>query len=545
MNKTFLLSKMILTLSFSELFKDTRAKRNAFFVFLGFLPLIVIWLYILSSIISSSIYILAPSDNEPIILGILFVLTAIITVLFSIPSVISSYYFADDMENYLTMPFHPYQLVIGKSLAPLLITYMVNLAILAPTMIFYGMATGSGILYVCLSIFIFILFPIIPFIVAALIVMLGMRYVNIAKNKDRSKVYAGIFSLVFIIGFNIIIRLNTNSNQMSQEIGSWLNQQEQLVWQVTKLFPSAYVATNTLTSSTWWMMILFLILFIVLTALALYLFITIGQRMYFKGMLGINKGGKGKKKQHIEKRIGSNPTLVTLTKKELKTIVRTPNFFMNCIVQSLFLPVFFVAMIAFDDSIGSIASFIQSSNEVNVLLTTFSITVFMLGINLTATSSISRDGQWWFTNLYIPIEPKTVIYSKVITAWIIEGISIILLGGIFLYLGVPTIPLLMWGILVTMVSWISGTLGTIIDLHYPALNWTDEQEIFKMRYIPLLSFLIQIFVFGAAILAIWRLPYFTGVWQTFLAMSVVLVIAIYLGNHLLKKAIQKHYFHML
>lgn len=531
---------------FSMVGKDEKFKFNVFIISIALIPIGIMWMFLLNTIISSLYLVLEPTGHESIIIATGLVLTGILLLFTSIPSILSSFYFAEDIEDYLAMPFHPYQLVIGKSLAPLLTIYGLSAVIIVPILFFYGLASGGGILFALNGFLTFIFFPLIPFILSSLMVMVLMRYANISKNKDRTKLVAGMFSLFLIVGFNVIIRLNQDTEQLSQGFATWVEQQDQLLWNFTKFLPNVYAATNALEVEVWWHSILFLILFLLITVIAMALFIVFGQRFYYQGVLGIAGGGKGKKVANIETRTSSRSILWSYTIKELKTIIRTPAFFMNCVINSLFAPFFIFIMMFIDENIGAMADTLQSIAPKSILLAMFLFSLFVLGTNATATSSISREGTNWFTNLYMPIQPKTILYGKLLAAWIVEFVSIVLLLILFGFvINVPIIVLLLWLILVIGGSWISNLIGVYIDIYNPKLNWNDEQQVFKSRFAPLLSLLILFFGFGTLVLSLWFLPFVTNVWITFLILSIVIGASIYFTQRKLIQTVHNQFMYIM
>lgn len=531
---------------FSMVGKDDKFKINVFIISLALIPIGIMWMFLLNTIISSLYQVLEPTGHESFIIAIGLILTGILLLFTSIPSILSSFYFAEDIEDYLAMPFHPYQLVIGKSLAPLLTVYGISAVVILPILFFYGLAYGSGILFALNGFLTFIFFPLIPFILSALMVMVLMRYANISKNKDRTKFVAGMFSLFMIVGFNVIIRMNQDTDQLSQGLGKWLEQQDQLLWNVTKFIPNVYAATKALEVDVWWHSVLFLVLFLLITVIAITLFIVFGQRFYYQGVLGISGGGKGKKVEDIESRTSSRSILWSYTTKELKTIIRTPAFFMNCVINSLFAPFFIFIMMFIDEDIGAMASTLQSIAPKSILLALFLFSIFVLGTNPTATSAISREGSNWFTNLYMPIQPKTILYGKLLAAWIVESVSIVLLLILFGFvINVPIFVLILWLILVVGASWISNLIGVFIDIHNPKLKWNDEQQVFKSRFAPLQSLLILFFGFGTLVLFLWFLPFVTNVWITFLILGIVIGTSIYFTQRKLIQTVDTQFIHIM
>lgn len=541
MNRTKILFKTMMKLYFSAIFKTEKAKVSAFLVFLAMLPIGALLLVSLSSLMSVAYSILEPANQQSLILAIAFLITGLLLLLLSVPAGLTAFYFSDDIENYLPMPFHPYQILIGKSLPPLLTTYALGALMLVPVLGIYGSLDGIGIFYIINSLFIFLLFPLIPFILSSLLVMFLMRFANISKNKDRIRVLAGVFSLAFVVGINVVVRLNTDSGGVAQETGKWMEQQDHFLWNITKILPNVYIGTKALSTSGW-VSLLFLFLFILCTLVLVGLFIWGGQKLYYKGVLGLSGSGKGKVVANIEQTSISRSVIRTYTLKEIRTIFRTPAFFINCIVQGLFAPMLLLIILFMDDGLGSMAPSLSTMEDKSILLAAFFFSVFVLGSNPTASSAISRDGPRWFVNLYLPIQPLTIIYGKAIAAMIIEGITIIILTLLFVFfLPVPPLVITLWAILIVAASWFSSLIGIYYDLDDPKLEWLDEQEVFKTRFTPLISFVVQLFSLGCVVLVVWLLPFINNVWGVFLLMGITLAVAIWIADHRLQKKVKEQY----
>ena len=91
--------------------------------------------------------------------------------------------------------------------------------ILLPIFITYGLKSGAFITYYIYMIFIYLLFPIVPLVLASLLMTVIMRYTNIAKNKDRGNIFIGIVSILFIVGINVFLQWKNKSSFSEDAIG--------------------------------------------------------------------------------------------------------------------------------------------------------------------------------------------------------------------------------------------------------------------------------------------------------------------------------------
>ncbi|MFC7062687.1 putative ABC transporter permease subunit [Halobacillus seohaensis] len=552
MSKTWKLIRIMLKMQFSLAQKSTSEKMGYLFLLLFAIPFSVFIFFALDGIIGGLYDVLAPTGNESFILGILLMMMFVLFVFVSIGSILSSFYFAEDIESFITLPFQPYQIMLGKSATPFLTLYLTNTAILAPALFIYGLHSEAGITYYIYSVIIWLITPILPFVLTAIVIMYLMRFLNISKNKDRMKIFAGLFMFIFIIGINIVFRLNTSSTETGEEFAQIITEQNALIEMFTKLFPHAYLSSISLTQPDTTLGIVFLLLTVLLTIAIFFIYLTAGQKLYFKGVLGLSGGSKKVfNEEKALKQMKQGNVLFISWLKEMRIMLRTPTFFTQIIVQSLVFPILFIVIVVFDSgggqfSVLSLGPMIEQADEKKVILSLLGFTVFALGINPAAISSISRDGKNWFNHLYMPIRAETVIMSKVVAAFSINLLTIIVIGVVaFIFAKIPITIGGIWIGLSLIISWITCIAGTTLDLYTPHLKWTDEREVFKGRMIGILSLIIEVVVFGSIILLLWNIKLFEGLWLTSIVLLVVFTLLSILSHVILKKVIRTHFYSIL
>lgn len=534
MRKTRRLIRTMLKMQYSTAGKD--GKQIFAFIVMGIflLPLTFIYISVLKGIVFTMYDLLSPTGNANIILGITFLVVSAFLFFISIASILSSFYFSEDVESFIPYPFQPYQLMLAKAASPFINLYLTSSIMFVPTLFVYGIASNAAILYYFYGILLFLMLPIVPFVIAAVILMFFMRFANISKNKDRTKVLAGLLSLVFIIGINVVIRLNQDPENLANSFSEMIQQQNGLLQMVTKFLPTAYFGTMALSSSGSFSGLLFLLAVISISVLGIILFLSLGQKLYFKGVLGLSSGNKSKLKPNkLQKNMKSRPFWLSYMLKELRVLFRTPTFFVQCVAQSLFSPVFLIVIILFESSTSAVGTMLTTFSGKNMILILFIITIFMLGTNPSSISAISKDGSSWFTNLYYPVKLQHIVYSKIGAAWLINLISVvtIFIIGLF-FIQLPLIILFLWLFIALESSWFTSLMGTYLDFIKPKLNWTEEQEVFKTRLIGLKALAIEAGTFGLAALILWKLPFISGMWSTATLLVLLLALAIIIVHYL-------------
>ncbi|MEC3883533.1 ABC transporter permease [Halobacillus sp. HZG1] len=544
MNKAWKLMRIMVKMQLSMANKSSMEKFGFVMIGLMMIPFGLLILFFIQGIIGNMYAALEPLGNEGVILGLLFVMMTFIFCFTSIGTVLSSFYFAEDVESFISLPFQPYQILFGKSAVPFLSLYGLNAILLLPSLIFFGLHSGAGVLYYLSALIIWSLTPIIPFVLTAIVLMFIMRFANISKNKDRTKVLVGLLGFVFAIGINVLIRLDSGTGNVAE----MLTQQNALLELVTKFFPTAYFSSIALTEIGNWTGVFYFLLFVTLSLGAFFVFLTVGQSFYFKGVLGLSGGKRSDfNEEKIQKQVKQQSLLMSLWKKEMRIIFRTPTFFTQIVVQSLFFPVFLIIIMMLDPN-GPLTGWGTQLNVMEgkkVILGMFGITVVALGINPASFSSVSRDGKSWFNHLYLPIPASTVILSKLLVSFFMNGLSILLLSlAALIVLKVPFTIWLLWFVISLITGWVASIAGLMIDLYSPKLNWTDEREVFKGRFIGIVPLALESAVFGIIILILWNSG-LQGIWTVGSVLILVLVTITALTQYFLNRMVQRKYYKIL
>ncbi|UOR13253.1 putative ABC transporter permease subunit [Halobacillus amylolyticus] len=545
MAKTLKLIQVMVKMQLSLAGKSTNEKVGYVFLAIVALPFALFVLYMLDGIIGSMYDVLASTGNENVILGLLFVIITFLFIFISIGTILSSFYFAEDVESFVALPLQPYQIMLGKAAVPFLTLYLTNLLLLAPALIIYGVHSGAGIIYYIFGFILWLLTPVIPFVLTSVVVMFIMRFLNLSKNKDRMKIFAGLLTFIFAIGINVVIRLNSSGSSAGEDLAQLVAEQNSLLQMVTKFFPTAYFSSISLTTPTSLAGVGYFLLTCVLCLIALLFMMTTGQKLYFKGVLGLSGGAK-KNINHVKmtKKMKKRNVVYSGWIREMRIMLRTPTFFTQIIVQSLLLPVLFIVIIVMDTSgtFGNIGTMLEAFQGKTMILSMVGFTVFILGVNPASISSVSRDGKSWFNHLYMPIQAETVMLSKLLASFFINLLSLVVIAIIAFFVKIPLMIGIIWICLSLLINWFTSVIGTILDLYTPNLNWTDEREIFKGRLIGVLALILEVAVFGAVIVLLWNIDAIQGLWMTSMILFVTLLVLTLISNQILKKMINKYFY---
>ncbi|MBV1820127.1 hypothetical protein L0P52_10680 [Clostridium cochlearium] len=455
---------------------------------LGFMPL----LKSLSASTSNIYDILKQINEESIILYMGIAATSLAIFIFAIFHVMNTFYFSMDIENLIPLPLRSYEIIGSKLILIIIYEYITEIIFLLPVLIQYGIKINAGLVYYIYGAIIFLINPIVPTILCTILIMVIMRFSNLGKNKDRFKMISGVVALSIGIGINLFIQSITSRNQSKDQIENMIMTiKGKYVGVLSKIFPTTKSGVYSLIEHNNFKGFIYICLFLIITLLFLVAFIYIGEKLYLKGVVGISETTSTRKAiedADLHRYTKKRSVITSYVLKEIKVLLRTPIYFMNCILMNFLWPVFFIAPIAMQ---GELSEIIQEVNAILqdidgikfVVIIAFSVVLFITATNGIAASSISREGQNLYFNKFVPLDVKNMFMAKIVTAVIIEFVSIsFILLIISLIIKVPLIVIISILIITIPAMFFSSLMGLIIDLYYPKLNWDNEQKAVKQNF---------------------------------------------------------------
>lgn len=328
MRNTWIVTKIMLKMQYSSTSKQSNTWIYGLLVVILIPFFLIIMMQVFRSIIENVYHLLAEVNQESMLLGLAFLFITAVLLFFSFITILSAFYFSDDITAYIPLPLHPHQLLIGKAANPLIYNYLISAVIFIPFLFIYGSISNAPILFYVYGLILFIVFPIIPFTIVAVILMFVMRYVNIAKNKDRSKIFMGAGSLLFVILINVLVRLNLDDAALMNTFTVYMQEQEGILKMITMIFPPAYFGALSLHFAGSWSGLPALAALLAIFTITALLFILAGHHFYLKGVRGLSSGSKGKLSEKASHKLTKERSILkTYILKDIKIIIRTPAFF--------------------------------------------------------------------------------------------------------------------------------------------------------------------------------------------------------------------------
>ena len=209
----------------------------------------------------------------------------------------------------------------------------------------------------------------------------------------------------------------------------------------------------------------------------------------------INKKYKFKKENKIKKYI----------KKDIKNMIKSPTFFIQNILQYIFIAILFIIILNIFFPI--IVQQIDADNMIEkmgleefklqaTLISVAIIQILFVFSNLSITA-ISREGKNAIFMKHIPISLYKQIKIKALPQMIINTIIIlaIIIDVYFQQINIQFIYLLFVFITSMLINIINSYLLVLVDLNKPNLNWTNQESITKNSGNKLYQYVITIITF--------------------------------------------------
>ncbi|GIP33842.1 hypothetical protein [Paenibacillus sp. J2TS4] len=504
MNKTLSLTKILLKNGSGTWGSKNSSKKRRIpigvlvpiLIAIGLIPVFSIFYFFISSVYDG----LAPIGQEGLILALGLTTVSLVVFFFGIFYVINVFFFAQDLEHLLPLPVKPSQILTAKFSVALVYEYLTELFILMPILITYGIKSGAGILYYVYSAVIFLTLPVLPLLLASFISMLIMRFTNVSKHRDRYRMIGGAAAIFLGIGFNFFFQRfaknKLDPEQLQQIVAEGNNS---IIQTITTLFPNAKLGAFALINEASLIGFGYLLFFLAISAIAYWLFMLLGNWIYFKSVMGMSESSSRRQKvsdEKFDKMTQQSSVLKAYTVKELKVLFRTPAYFTNCVIISFLWPLLLVIPLVAQsgslEGIKQLSPYLFNENTAGlVLVCAFGFFLFTAGINPTAATAISREGQGVFINKYLPVPFSKIVMAKVLSGFVLNFVSVLLAVMIaYFLLALPlyyAILLLALGVPAVLFG---AFIGIIIDIHFPKLNWDNEQKAVKQNMNSLFSTLL-------------------------------------------------------
>ena len=454
------------------------------------------------------------------LVGCIMLLAMVTTFIFGILKCLGLY-FSRDVDFLFAMPISSRVAFLGKFTPIFVSEVLLNALIIVPGLIIYTKYASVDAMFWVKMVPVVLFSAAIPMALATLVSWALMGASALVKHKDKILL---ALSVLFFVGYMLAVQYLSAGMETMDEVTMVIGLLTGgILESITSAFPPACWAAEALVygGSTG------------MNALLLYLGVSIGALVLSMYVAGRSFGklsgkqtetAKSEKQVDMEKSTKQRGVMAALVVKEWRSILRSPVYTMNSLVPVLVGPimVFSVFLIPRGD-IGTLNEFLASVEIPPDIMGYIGLgmmaLMYFLGFMSPGAATVyTREGQAVWVLKTLPVEPKKILMSKLIFAFMIDllaiGLMAVLLVLVAGFLPLGLVLLAAVGAIITSMPVLIGSV--LIDMQKPNLTWINEtaaikrgrsvmlQMLLGFGYMAVLGGLVYLlFTMGAATEVVW------------------------------------------
>jgi len=476
-----------------------------FAALVGFAPIIFAYIKLLNGF-----YDLGAALEQPEFILMLAVLgSLLLTLIFGIISLLSGFYFSNDLGILVPLPLTPVQVLASKFVQVLATEYLSIMFVFWPAIIVYGAKAQPALWYWLASLAVFLLLPLIPLLIAAILVIPLMRFRKSGSDSERwTAIISVIIVIVMLVGQVAFQRMAMQHSSGGDLEKALFQTSLGLSKNVSRYFPPSLWAmqaihkAGTLAGGGY-----FLLYALVAAGLGTLMFI-MAKKLFYRGLLSGKENRASKKtidKVQLTRETGQRRTVLTaIFMREWKIFWRNSMWVVNSMVGALIMPLIFgmtFLMGPQNEAMPNLAELLQKANLWGIVpLIIAGITMGFGGMFEVACYAISREGPLFWISKVIPVAPAVQLRAKLRHALVMIIIAMIptwIVGGVLLR--IPLLYLLP-GIILGLLG-MRGIIasGLLIDLMRPYLTWDHPNKVAKQNLNVVFAMFVALWIVGIGV----------------------------------------------
>lgn len=398
-------------------------------------------------------------------------------------------YFSKDLKVFLRMPIKPKNLLHSKMLNMIVSEYEMELIMLAIPMIVYGILTNVSLTFYIYMIAILLILPIIPILITSLVIAIIMRFTNKIKNKSKV-IYITLILTTLIVGV-ITSSFNSQQDLSVSAVKNVILKANGVAETIADYFVLIKPIMNTLLNYDNIDGLKSLIIYAIENIICYVFVIWFMSKIYLKGAIGatINskKNTKSRDAELTIKDFKKKNKYRTYIAKELKTLVRTPIFCIECIIVPVLYPFFIFFVIIGMTEFASFVGLDLWGKIRNVAVEPFGLAITLaVGqifymMNFTSIIAISRESQNAMITKFIPITLKKQFDLKIFLGMTFNMIASVLVTVFYYMCTNDWLVTIIIFVMLYLINRMGEKFKLLIDLHKPQLVWDTEYTMMKQN----------------------------------------------------------------
>ena len=377
--------------------------------------------------------------------------------------------------------------------------YLTVALLVGPVLIEYGILSKGRWTYWLGSGLIYLLLPVIPLALVAVVVLVLMRFVNLGRRKDALIIVGSILLVALGVSLQFWINRSARLAPNSAALVNFFSSPDGLVQRIGSRFPPSIWATRALSGGLSATGLGGLLLFAGGSVLLLIGMAAGAEALFYRGLIGLSEAsrrGKRLSRGEISRRISSGRRPVrALFLREWRIMNRTPIFLLNGTLTVIIIPVVMLVMSSAgsrDSDLRSLVNVLSSKNSLVMVLAAAAFMTICGSLNGTASSALSREGgQFWISKI-IPVAARDQIAAKFLHSYLIAILGISAASAVLVFrFGLSPGGLAAALGLALAAAFVLTSIGLAVDLRHPLLDWISPQKAIKQNLNVFLAFLVD------------------------------------------------------
>lgn len=398
-------------------------------------------------------------------------------------------YFSKDLKLLLRMPIKSKDILHAKFLNMIISEYQMEIIMLAIPMIVYGILTKVNFLFYLYMVLVLLVIPVIPILITSLVIAIIMRFTNFIKNKSKV-LYITIIVSMLLIGI-ITMALSNNKVMSVSMFKNIILKANGLAESIADYFILIKPIMNTLLNYDNFDGLKNLIIYYSESIICYITIIFIISKIYLKGAIGTTINGDKNLKNEFKdlsiKDFKSKKVTKSYIQKELKTLIRTPIFFLQCIIMPVLYPIVILVVVLFLinfaklvglDLIESFYSIVNSSVGISIFLIVGQV-FYML--NFSSIIAVSRDSNNAILTKFLPIDLYKQFKFKIKIGVLINSIASLIISISYFIFTKDLLFTMVLFIALNFINIVGEKCKLLIDLENPQLDWNSEYTMMKQN----------------------------------------------------------------
>jgi len=421
----------------------------------------------------------------------------IVVFVFGLFYLISAFYFANDLEVLIPLPVRPNQVLLSKFTVVLLNEYMTILPIVLPMLVGYGLLARPPADFWVLLVPVYLLLPVIPLALSAVLAVGLMRVVNLSRRKDALIIVGSL--LIIVLQLFIQTRPRGGGGGPDAFLRALVGK-DGLLGVIGSKFPPSVWASRSLSQGFSGDGALQFLLFAGVSMLLFAGLVALSEKLFYQGAIGLSEVTAKRRRisrAEMERKVsaGRHPVRAIFW-REVKLMNRTPIFLLNGLLVVVIVPVFFMAGVSSPGAWSSFFSVFKTAGAANPMTMVWLLAAFFLVcgcFNGTAASAFSREGRQFWISKVLPVPWRRQVAAKFFHSYLISLVGTVVAAAAAAFvLGVHA-PVLLGAVLLAVAASAALTIaGLRIDLAKPLLDWTNPQKAIKQNFNVFLALAVDL-----------------------------------------------------